>query len=64
MGKMLKCSFCGRREDEVAKLVAGTGGKRSHASVYICDRCVQKATDIMAEAESTAPEGGNGSNEP
>ena len=61
LSNALKCSFCGKREDEVAKLVAGTGGRRSHPSVFICDGCVQKATDIMTKADSTNPEGGNGS---
>ena len=54
--KTLKCSFCGRRETEVAKLVAGTGGRGSRPTVYICDRCVEKASGIMEEAESS----GNG----
>ena len=36
----LKCSFCRRREDEVARLVAGP-------RVYICDRCAAIATELM-----------------
>jgi ClpX C4-type zinc finger len=36
----LRCSFCRRHEDEVAKLVAGP-------RVYICDRCVAIATEMM-----------------
>jgi ATP-dependent Clp protease ATP-binding subunit ClpX len=40
----LACSFCGRPETEVAKLVAGPG-------VYICDGCVQLASDVIAESE-------------
>ena len=54
LGRMLKCSFCGRREDEVAKLVAGTGGHPSRRSVYICDRCIGKASDIVAKTDSSA----------
>ena len=40
MKHSLRCSFCRRPEDEVAKLVAGP-------RVYICDRCVAIATEIM-----------------
>jgi ATP-dependent Clp protease ATP-binding subunit ClpX len=43
--KALKCSFCGRPDAEVAKLVAGP-------RVYICDRCVETAARIMAAADS------------
>jgi hypothetical protein len=38
----LSCSFCNKSKDEVDKLVAGPG-------VYICDECVQKAEQIIAE---------------
>jgi ATP-dependent Clp protease ATP-binding subunit ClpX len=38
--RLLRCSFCRRSENEVAKLVAGPG-------VYICDECVSIANDIM-----------------
>jgi ATP-dependent protease Clp ATPase subunit len=40
----LACSFCGRSETEVAKLVAGPG-------VFICDGCVQLASNVIAEAK-------------
>ena len=40
MRHSLRCSFCRRPEAEVAKLVAGP-------RVYICDRCVAIATEIM-----------------
>ena len=43
--RSLKCSFCKRREQDVAKLVAGP-------RVYICDRCVAIAVDLM-----NAPDG-------
>jgi ATP-dependent Clp protease ATP-binding subunit ClpX len=36
----LRCSFCGKTEDQVKKLVAG-------AKAYICDECVEKADRIM-----------------
>ena len=58
MTDKLKCSFCGRGENEVQKLVAGTGGG-STPSVYICDQCVGKATDIMEKAD-TEPTNGAG----
>ncbi len=38
----LRCSFCGRTQDEVKKLIAGPG-------VYICDECVALCEDILAE---------------
>ncbi len=36
------CSFCGKGQDEVKKLVAGPG-------VYICDECIELCNDIMIE---------------
>jgi len=39
--RRLVCSFCRRDETEVGKLVAGP-------KVYICDRCVSAASEIMA----------------
>jgi ATP-dependent protease Clp ATPase subunit len=41
----MKCSFCGRRESEVQKLVAGP--KKLAGRVYICDRCATEAVLIM-----------------
>ena len=38
------CSFCGRREDVVNKLIAGPDG------VYICDECVMVCSDILEES--------------
>jgi ATP-dependent Clp protease ATP-binding subunit ClpX len=38
----MNCSFCGKSEYEVKKLIAG-------ASVYICDECVEKCNEIIAE---------------
>ncbi len=53
----LQCSFCGKQQDRVKRLIAGPG-------VYICDECVQLCQEILAEehggeAEST-PTGGRG----
>ena len=39
-GKQLKCSFCGRRQDEVHKLIQGP-------NVYICDECIRLCADIV-----------------
>jgi ATP-dependent protease Clp ATPase subunit len=39
---MLKCSFCGKDESEVVKLVAGP-------NVFICDECVEVAIKLMNE---------------
>lgn len=41
-GNNLICSFCGKTQDEVRKLVAGP-------SVYICDECVDLCNDILTE---------------
>ena len=40
IGKTLRCSFCGKGEDQVKKLVAGS-------KAYICDQCVAIADRIM-----------------
>ena len=36
------CSFCGKSQDEVRKLIAGP-------TVYICDECIDLCNDIIAE---------------
>jgi ATP-dependent Clp protease ATP-binding subunit ClpX len=41
-GDILKCSFCGKGQKEVRKLIAGP-------TVYICDECVGLCNEIMAE---------------
>ena len=38
----LLCSFCGKSQGEVKKLIAGPG-------VYICDECIELCNDIIAE---------------
>ncbi len=38
----LKCSFCGKMQDQVKKLVAGPG-------VYICDECIELCNEIIEE---------------
>jgi ATP-dependent Clp protease ATP-binding subunit ClpX len=42
----LKCSFCGKTQDQVRKLVAGPG-------VYICDECIELCTEIVEEELGT-----------
>ena len=39
----VRCSFCGKTEDQVRKLIAGPDG------VYICDECVSICSEIMEE---------------
>ena len=42
VGKLVKCSFCGKPQDQVRRIVAGPG-------VYICDECVSLCQEIVAE---------------
>ncbi len=51
-GKLLYCSFCGKSQHEVRKLIAGP-------SVFICDECVDLCNDIIREEiqEATTTEG-------
>ena len=41
-GDVLRCSFCGKSQHEVKKLIAGP-------TVYICNECVEVCLDIIAE---------------
>lgn len=45
----LKCSFCGKDQESVRKLVAGPG-------VYICDECIELCTEIVEEEIGTEEE--------
>ena len=47
----LKCSFCGKTQEQVRKLVAGPG-------VYICDECIELCNEIIAEEFSEDAEVG------
>ncbi|WP_029890476.1 ATP-dependent Clp protease ATP-binding subunit ClpX [Polycyclovorans algicola] len=47
-GRVLYCSFCGKSEHEVRKLIAGP-------SVYICDECVDLCNDIIREEVQSKP---------
>lgn len=50
-GKLLYCSFCGKSQHEVRKLIAGP-------SVFVCDECVDLCNDIIREEiQETAPDG-------
>ena len=53
-GEVLCCSFCGKSQNEVKKLVAGRG-------VYICDECIEVCINIVADEmnEMAKEEGGN-----
>ena len=46
-GDLLKCSFCGKTQKQVKKLIAGPG-------VYICDECIDLCNEIIEE-ELSAP---------
>ena len=48
-GRVLYCSFCGKSEHEVRKLIAGP-------SVYICDECVDLCNDIIREEVQSRPQ--------
>jgi ATP-dependent Clp protease ATP-binding subunit ClpX len=51
-GKLLYCSFCGKSQHEVRKLIAGP-------SVFICDECVDLCNDIIREeVQESSIEGG------
>ena len=48
-GDLLKCSFCGKSQKQVKKLIAGPG-------VYICDECIDLCNEIIEEELSDAPD--------
>ena len=52
-GKLLYCSFCGKSQHEVRKLIAGP-------SVFVCDECVELCNDIIREElDDRADRGGD-----
>ena len=54
--EILHCSFCGKSQSEVKKLVAGRG-------VYICDECIEVCINIVAdEMSEMAKDSGEGAN--
>ncbi|MQA97874.1 MAG: ATP-dependent Clp protease ATP-binding subunit ClpX [Streptosporangiales bacterium] len=48
-GDLLKCSFCGKSQKQVKKLIAGPG-------VYICDECIDLCNEIIEEELSESSE--------
>jgi len=48
-GELLKCSFCGKSQKQVKKLIAGPG-------VYICDECIELCNEIIEEELSEGGE--------
>jgi len=48
---LLKCSFCGKSQKQVKKLIAGPG-------VYICDECIELCNEIIEEELTETVEGG------
>ncbi|MDH3526384.1 MAG: ATP-dependent Clp protease ATP-binding subunit ClpX, partial [Gammaproteobacteria bacterium] len=50
-GKLLYCSFCGKSQHEVRKLIAGP-------SVFVCDECVELCNDIIREEMQEKSSGG------
>ena len=55
--KILYCSFCGKSQHEVRKLIAGP-------SVFICDECVDLCNDIIREEGAEKGQGGDGNRLP
>jgi len=49
-GDLLKCSFCGKSQKQVKKLIAGPG-------VYICDECIDLCNEIIEEELTEAGDG-------
>ena len=47
---LLKCSFCGKSQKQVKKLIAGPG------DVYICDECISLCNEIIEEEFASTPE--------
>ena len=43
MDDKIRCSFCGKTQDQVRKLIAGTN------NVYICDECIELCGEILDE---------------
>jgi ATP-dependent Clp protease ATP-binding subunit ClpX len=50
-GDLLKCSFCGKSQKQVKKLIAGPG-------VYICDECIDLCNEIIEDELSESSEAG------
>lgn len=46
--KNIRCTFCGKQQDEVHRIIAGPG-------VYICNECVELCHEIIEEDNESAP---------
>ena len=46
----IRCSFCGKSQEQVRKMIAGTGN-----NVFICDECIELCSEILEE--ELGPEG-------
>lgn len=55
--KQLKCSFCGKNQEQVRRLIAGPG-------VYICDECIELCSEIIEEEFDELPGNSEVSNLP
>ncbi len=51
MDNEIQCSFCGRHEDDVEKLISGS------EDVYICDKCIRVCSDIITKKPEKAKQG-------
>ncbi|MGX2040242.1 ATP-dependent Clp protease ATP-binding subunit ClpX [Methylocaldum sp. MU1018] len=51
-GKLLYCSFCGKTQHEVRKLIAGP-------AVFVCDECIELCNDILREELESTSDGGD-----
>ena len=47
----LRCSFCGKPQSQVKRLISGSG-------VYICNECISLCQDILAAEENNTAAGG------
>jgi len=47
MAENINCSFCGKKQDQVQKLIAGPG-------VAICDECIGMCNDVLSHGETEA----------
>jgi ATP-dependent Clp protease ATP-binding subunit ClpX len=52
-GRLLYCSFCGKSQEEVKKLIAGPPQKGTSQPVYICNECVALCNEVLQEVRQT-----------
>ncbi|MDR1488658.1 MAG: ATP-dependent Clp protease ATP-binding subunit ClpX [Holosporales bacterium] len=52
-GSALYCSFCGKSQNEVKKLIAGS-------TAFICNECIELCSDVISKEELVVPHGGLG----